>query len=443
MYRKEVNEKSPMRVFEKSMHGGLGAGNVGVVISRPGVGKTALLVQVALDDLMRGKRVLHISHETAVDHVRAYYDELFHDLANDYQLDQPDRVRLDVERNRLLCSHLEKVQDNPPSLRGGRSSIDRIEQTVRFATDTVSFQPDIVIVEGFDFAHATTEAVDALGELAKEVGAELWLSARTDEYVDAGGSGPESTPAPLRRFFDHVAVIVLLRPEEDSVRLELLKEHDNPDVSELSLRLEPTTMRVVDEDVPPRSNVPRNPRQFQLFSGGARGAEAAFGACAEAWQVRETHFSFEGHEYLARERGLVVLDEGELKKGDFSLVYASRRLGRPLAEIPHIRRILQTVWHQITAADEVFVIGALQDDGTVKGGTGWGAELARLWHKPLCLFDQAQQKWQRWDGSAWVDESAPVIKRKRFAGIGTTQLSEEGNKAVRGLFERSFGPAPN
>ncbi len=31
MYRKEVNERSPMRVFEKSMHGGLGRGNVGIV----------------------------------------------------------------------------------------------------------------------------------------------------------------------------------------------------------------------------------------------------------------------------------------------------------------------------------------------------------------------------------------------------------------------------
>ncbi len=39
MYRKEVNERSPMRVFEKSMHGGLGRGNVGVVAARHGVGR--------------------------------------------------------------------------------------------------------------------------------------------------------------------------------------------------------------------------------------------------------------------------------------------------------------------------------------------------------------------------------------------------------------------
>src|SRR6187549_3065956 len=106
MYRKDVNERSPMRVFEKSMHGGLGRGNVGVVASRAGVGKTALLVQIALDDLMRDRKVLHISHEYAVDHVRAYYDEIFHELAAQSRLDAPESVRFDLERNRLIYSHL-------------------------------------------------------------------------------------------------------------------------------------------------------------------------------------------------------------------------------------------------------------------------------------------------------------------------------------------------
>src|SRR6476469_7700094 len=104
MYRKDVNERSPRRVFEKPMHGGLGRGNVGVVAARAGVGKTALLVQIALDDLLRDRKVLHISHEQAVDHVRAYYDEIFHDLASLSRLEAPDEVHLDVERHRLIYS---------------------------------------------------------------------------------------------------------------------------------------------------------------------------------------------------------------------------------------------------------------------------------------------------------------------------------------------------
>jgi len=63
MYAKKVNERSPLRVFERSIHGGLGQGNLGVVLSRPGMGKSSFLVGIALDDLMRGRRVFHVALE--------------------------------------------------------------------------------------------------------------------------------------------------------------------------------------------------------------------------------------------------------------------------------------------------------------------------------------------------------------------------------------------
>ena len=55
MYRKELNERNPLRLFEHSIHGGLGRGNVGVVVARHGIGKTAFLVGIALDEAMRGR----------------------------------------------------------------------------------------------------------------------------------------------------------------------------------------------------------------------------------------------------------------------------------------------------------------------------------------------------------------------------------------------------
>jgi KaiC/GvpD/RAD55 family RecA-like ATPase len=443
MYRKEVNERSPMRVFEKSMHGGLGRGNVGVLAARAGVGKTALLVQIALDDLLRGRKVLHISHLNTVDHVRSFYDEIFHDLVITHHLAQPQQVHLEIERNRLIFSHLDHSTSNPPSMRGGSSSVSRIEHTINFVTETAHFKPDAIIIDGFDFHNATAEAVSDLTKIAKSLDAEMWLSAEVPEYEAIETEhGKEATPAPVKDFYGQLSVVVLLHPVDDVVRISMLKDHENPDVSELHLHLDPTTMRVVDEDLPPQSNEPKDPTVFHLFSGGAHGAEATFGACAEEWGLSETHFSFKGHPFLRRERGVKVLEAPELKKGDFSLVYASHRLGRPLSEIPNIKRILQTTWHQITNAAEVFVIGAIQENGTVKGGTGWGAELARLWSKPVTVFDQVKGQWFSWDSTRWRDEDAPVIRRNHFAGIGTTHLNDKGKRAVRELFERSFGPPP-
>jgi archaellum biogenesis ATPase FlaH len=437
MYRKEVNERSPMRVFEKSIHGGLGRGNVGVVAARNGVGKTPLLVQIALDDLMRDRRVLHISHEHAVDHVRAYYDEIFHDLAVVSKLDNTESVKLDVERHRLIFSHLSHATTAPPSLRGGRSSVAKILETVTFARETAHFTPDVLVIDHFDLEHAAPDAVAALRELARAQNVELWLSALSDAMPKT----PGELPAPLQRFAAELSVVVFLKPERDIVRLRLLKDHENDDLTDLHLRLDPHTMRVVDEDVPPPSDRARNPRRFRLYSGGSRGAEAAFGDAAERWGMTEVHYSFEGHRFLDRKRGVVVLGEDELKKGDFSLVYVSRRLSRVLSEIPLVRSVLQTIWHQINNASQVFVVGAIQEDNTVRGGTGWGAELARLWKKPLFVFDQGKRSWFRWNGNAWEFASQPTITSESFAGIGTQHLTDEGRAAIEDLFLRSFGPA--
>ncbi len=438
MYRKDVNERSPMRVFERSMHGGLGRGNLGVIVARPGVGKSAMLVQIALDDLLRDRKVLHISHEHPVERVRSYYDEIFHDLAISHRLMQPQMVRLEIEQNRLIYSHLQSGNDAPPSARGGSTSLTRIQDTIRFAREFAHFNPDAIIIEGFDFENASPEAVQELSATAKQLNAEMWLSAKSHEEPATASSGAASVPTPLRRFYDGVSVIVALLSVGDEVHMQLLKDHDNQDMSELQLRLDPSTMRVTDEDLPPRSESTKDPSGFRLISGGARGAESTFGSCAERWGVAEMHYSFDGHPFLERERGVIVLDDDELKKGDFSLVYASHRLGRTLSEIPNIKRILQTVWHQITAASEVFVIGSLQDNGTVRGGTGWGAELARLWSKPITVFDQEKGAWFRWDATQWIRDDAPTIKRRQFAGIGTTNLTTEGARAIRELFEHSF-----
>jgi hypothetical protein len=435
MFRKDVNERSPMRVFENSMHGGLGRGNLGVVASRAGVGKTPLLVQIALDDLMRDRKVLHISHEHAVDHVRAYYDEIFHDLAGSMRLDNPEQEKLDIERNRLIYSHLGFVKTSPPSLRGGESSIKKIKDTVAFARDVAHFEPDVIIVDGFDFDGANEEGVRALQTLARERGVELWASATVQVY-----GLPKEIPPPISRFMPFINVLVYLAAEGDTVRVKLLKDHDNPETADLHLRLDPHSMRVIDEDYRATSERPKNPKRFKLQSGGARGAEAEFGACAEQHGLAENNYSFDGHRMIERRRGVVVLSPDELKKGDFSLVYASRRLNRVLSDIPLVRNVLQTIWHQINAANEVFVVGALQDDGTVRGGTGWGAELARLWKKPLFVFDQGKKSWFRWSGSNWELMSAPpVIKSESFAGTGTQNLTEDGRTAIRDLFARSFG----
>ena len=174
-----------------------------------------------------------------------------------------------------------------------------------------------------------------------------------------------------------------------------------------------------------------------LFSGGAQGAENEFGVQAEKCGLSEVNFTFEGHK-IERTRGLRVLTQEELSRKDVSLTYVSKLLNRSFTNAPQMRKVLQVIMYQVDAGLEVFVIGAIQEDGTVKGGTGWGAEFAKICNKPLYTFDQGKNGWFTWSGDAWPPVDAPRITSTHFTGTGTRFLEDNGRKAIAELFARSF-----
>src|SRR5439155_6347237 len=167
---------------------------------------------------------------------------------------------------------------------------------------------------------------------------------------------------------------------------------------------------------------------------------AAVGACAERRGIEEVNFTFDGH-IIARHRGVRVLNHEELQAGDISLEYVARLMHRRYTDSPTIRKVLQTLWYQINNGQEICVIGTIMDDKTVRGGTGWGAEFAKLCNKPLFVFDQEKDGWFSWTGDDWrvVDRAAgPVIAHPHFTGTGTRSLNENGKRAIEQLFARSF-----
>ena len=231
MYRKEVNERSPMRVFERSIHGGLGKGNVGLVMSRAGVGKTAFLVDIALDDLMRERKVLHINIDDPVEKVRAFYDEIFHDLAEAMKLENRDRAHLTVERHRLI-----------QTFSADSFSLEKVKQGINLAHEHMHFDPEVIILDGYPrFSTVTEDEILEIRDLAKKFDCEVWISgrARREDEVDERG-----VPKKIARFEEYLAVVVKLEAESDHVRLQLIKDHDNPDVASLFLELDPNTLLV-------------------------------------------------------------------------------------------------------------------------------------------------------------------------------------------------------
>ncbi len=227
MYRKFLNARSPLRLLEKGLHGGLGQGNLGVLIAGHGVGKTPFLVGVAVDELLRSGRVLHVSLAHTVAHVRAYYDTVFEELAHSTHLEDEGLIHSEIDQHRSIRVY-------PP----GSLTAAKLRDAVKLELEADA-KPTMLILEGVQIEQMPRSDAADLKALAGELGAEVWLeSAVPEEHVT-------SMPESVARLDDVISVVLALEPENGEVRLRALKDHDNPDVSDLHVSLDPRTLLLV------------------------------------------------------------------------------------------------------------------------------------------------------------------------------------------------------
>lgn len=227
MYRKFLNARSPLRLLEKGLHGGLGAGNIGVVLAGPGVGKTSFLVGVAVDELLHSGRVLHVSLAHTVPHVRAHYDTVFEELANSTHLEDEGLIHAEIDRKRSIRVY-------PPNTLTPK----KLRRAVELETEADS-KPSLVILEGLDIETLSRADVEDLKALAVELGAEMWLEAASASEREI------AIPPAVDALGSLVSVILALEPRRNAVRLRALKDHDNPDVKDLHVALDPRTLLLV------------------------------------------------------------------------------------------------------------------------------------------------------------------------------------------------------
>jgi len=224
MYQKFLTARSPVRVLEKGLHGGLGKGNLGLVLAGHGIGKTSFLVGVALDELLRGGHVLHIAIDQTVAHTRAHYDTLFEELASNGRLDDAAMVHADVDRRRSIRAVI-----------SASFGAAKLREAVKIQQETGS-APALVILENFDAARGSKDELLDMKALAQELGAEIWLS------VACPGEKVAGPPGVLGSARDAFGVILALEPEGKSVALRALKDHESSNPSALRVALDPRTL---------------------------------------------------------------------------------------------------------------------------------------------------------------------------------------------------------
>lgn len=392
-----------MAALNTALGGDLACGQVAVVLAPPGVGKTALLVHGAFSVLQQGIAVLHVAVADTVDRVAGHYTQ----VAEGLKLEDPELgVAL---RHRMIHSTLDKEFD-----------VAHLAGHLKILRDAANFQPGLVVVDGLD-AEAAEQSIGDLVALADSLQVPLWMSMRLvgdiPEAVRAAGT-----------------VGIRLTPDAGFVRVSVLRQGTE---TPLDVALTPDALLI------PASRAGAvAPRRVEadtitLYSGGAKGTEAAFGKLATAFGLKQVNFTFPGHTQ-ANTLDTVELSPRQLAAGDVNLEYVSRRLARTYStEGTLIRKVLQTLWHMVSRSQKVLVVGVIQSDNTVVGGTGWSVELARMWNKDLWVYDQERRDWFSWNGHKWLPGEVH-LDAQHIAGTGTRTPEPHALKALEDLFARSF-----
>ena len=100
-------------------------------------------------------------------------------------------------------------------------------------------KPSLIVLEGLDLASLERSDVEDLKSLATELAAEVWLESTSDTEREI------CVPGSVAALGDLVSVILALEPGDGTVRLRALKDHENPDLSDLHVSLDPRTLLLV------------------------------------------------------------------------------------------------------------------------------------------------------------------------------------------------------
>lgn len=232
MLKNELRLKNPLRRMGYESDDILNKGEFGAVMARAGVGKTAFLVQLALNSMLREKKVLHISLNDPVKKVSLWYKEVFSRITTHYHILQGAQLWEKVLPHRFIMT-----------FRVEGFSVPKLEERLTDLIEQDIFKPDAMIIDGVPFGDPIHQDLADLKNLAAQQGMQVWFAIRTHRHEEPG---PNGTPSQLIHVADLFEVVIQLVPVGKHIQIKAFKgpgsSGDQP-----YLMLDPATMLIQDQ----------------------------------------------------------------------------------------------------------------------------------------------------------------------------------------------------
>ncbi len=228
MRKNDLILRNPLRIMRAENEDILPEGGFGCVLARAGVGKTSLMVQFALNTLLRGKNVLHISLDDPVNKVCLWYEEIFRNITAQYEVTPIDDLWENILTHRFIMTF--KVEG---------FSVPKLEERLADLTEQGIFFPQMLIIDGLPFDNTVRSSLTGLKTLAENYGLHVWFTAIVHRYDT---SALEGVPAFFESLSDFFNVLIRLQAHGNAVHVQVLKGVDANE--RRPLLLDPSTMLI-------------------------------------------------------------------------------------------------------------------------------------------------------------------------------------------------------
>ncbi|MGE0087005.1 MAG: cytoplasmic protein [Desulfococcaceae bacterium] len=232
MQKNDIIRKNPLTLMGYEKEDILNPGDFGALMARAGVGKTAFLVQLSLDKMLRNRNVLHISLSEPVEKVCLWYEEVFRNLTFQSNIKYLDPFWDAILPSRFIMT-----------FKAEAFSVTRLQERLTDLTEQGIFFPRLIVIDGLRFGDNVGTTLSGLKQLAKDLGTGIWFTMGIHRDEPFGPDGFPQSLSYAAPFFD---VVLQLHPEGKNIYVRAVK--GAPQGGKPELVLDPATLLIRDSE---------------------------------------------------------------------------------------------------------------------------------------------------------------------------------------------------
>lgn len=187
MEKKDLIECSPVQYFE-NISTPLKEGELGLITSKKGLGKTSVLVQFGIDSLLKDKALVHVSFDQQSSNVISWYSSILAEIAKKKNINNLTELSSDIVKNRTILNFNQETFTLP-----------KVVNTIK-ALNQSGIKINSIVLDGLDLEKTSKADLESLQIFVKEEKMTAWLS-----YTSEADNLKDTLPAEKLDFFTTVA----------------------------------------------------------------------------------------------------------------------------------------------------------------------------------------------------------------------------------------------